>query len=195
MANLAALLEKEASAEIEAMLSEARSRASEIVAKAKSEADDILRQRDYAAKSQEEATLVRARSAAQLEAASLRLNAQHSAVEGVMTAAKAQIEALTKDEKRYEGVLGKLLQEALGAVGGNAANVSSVLVNSRDKALAEKVAAGLGLTGKVKTDDSVQGGVRLVSGNNNIENTLSTRLGALRDELASEISKVLFSKG
>jgi V/A-type H+/Na+-transporting ATPase subunit E len=195
MANLAALLEKEASAEIEAMLSEARSRASEIVAKAKSEADDILRQRDYSAKSQGEASLVRARSAAQLEASSLRLNAQHSAVEGVIAAAKAQIEALTKDEKRYEGVLGKLLQEALGAVGGNAGSVSSVLVNSRDKTLAERVAAGLGLTGKVKTDDSVQGGVRLVSGNNNIENTLSTRLASLRDELASDISKILFSKG
>jgi V/A-type H+/Na+-transporting ATPase subunit E len=195
MANLAALLEKEAGAEIEAMLSEARTRASEIVANAKSEADGILSSRDRSAKSQHEATLVRAKSAAQLEASSLKLNAQHSAVEGVIAAARSQIDALTKDEKRYQGVLGKLLQEAFSAVGGQAANVNALLVNSRDKALAEKFATGLGLTGKVKTDDNVQGGVRLVSGNNNIENTLSTRLGALRDELASEISKTLFSKG
>ncbi len=61
MANLAALLEKEAGAEIEAMLSEARTRASEIVANAKSEAESILAQRERSAKTQHEATLVRAR--------------------------------------------------------------------------------------------------------------------------------------
>ncbi len=192
MANLAALLEKEASAEIEAMLSEARSRASELVASAKSEAESLASQRERSAKSQHEATLIRAKSAAQLEASSLKLNAQHGAVEGVLTAARSQIDALTKDEKRYEGVLGKLLQEAFSALGGQAANVSALLVNSRDKALAEKVATTLGLKDKVQTDDRVQGGVRLVSGSNIIENTLLSRLGALRDELASEISNILF---
>jgi V/A-type H+-transporting ATPase subunit E len=192
MANLAALLEKEASAEIEAMLSEARLRASEIVAGAKSEAEAIVAQNERSARSQHEATLVRARSAAQLEASSLKLNAQHSAVESVVAAARNQIDALSQDEKQYESVLGNLLREAFGAVGNQASSVGSVVVNSRDKALAEKIAAGLGLSGKVKTDDSVKSGLRLLSGNNVIENTLHGRLAALRDELASEISKVLF---
>ncbi len=192
MANLAALLEKEAGAEIEAMLSEARLRASEIVANAKTEAEAIVLQRERSAKTQHEATLVRAKSAAQLEASSLKLNAQHRAVEGVIAAARTQIDALAKDEKQYEGVLSNLLKEAFGAVGNQATNVASVVVNSRDKSLAEKITASLGLSGKVKTDDLVQGGVRLLSGNNVIENTLQGRLGALRDELASEISKILF---
>jgi V/A-type H+/Na+-transporting ATPase subunit E len=191
MANLAALLEKEASAEIEALLSEARKRASEIVASAKAEADSIVAQREQSSRAQYEATLVRAKSAAQLEASSLKLRAQHGAVENVLAAAKAQLDALVKD-KNYEGVFQKLLKEALEAVGGNTANVSAVIVNSSDKALAEKIAATLGLQGKVKTDDSVKGGVKLATGTNTIENTLYGRLAALRDELASAVSSILF---
>jgi V/A-type H+/Na+-transporting ATPase subunit E len=191
MANLAALLEKEAGAEIEAILSEARSRASEIVASARAEAEGILSSREHSAKSQYEATLVRARSAAQLEASSLKLRAQHSAVENVLTAAKGQLDALLKGQQ-YEGTLQKLLKEALEAVGGNAANVSAVMVNSSDKALAERIAATMGLQGKVKTDDSVKGGVKLATGTNTIENTLYGRLAALSDELASAVSGVLF---
>lgn len=191
MANLAALLEKEAGAEIEAILSEARTRASEIVASAKAEAEGILSGRDRSAKSQHEATLIRAKSAAQLEASSLKLRAQHSAVETVLTAAKGQLDALLKGQQ-YEGTFQKLLKEAFDAVGGNAANVSAVMVNSSDKALAEKLAATMGLQGKVKTDDSVKGGVKLATGTNTIENTLYARMGALRDELASAVSGVLF---
>jgi V/A-type H+/Na+-transporting ATPase subunit E len=191
MANLAALLEKEASAEIEVLLSEARKRASEIVASAKAEADSIVAQREQSSRAQYEAALVRAKSAAQLEASSLKLRAQHSAVENVLAAAKAQLDALVKD-KNYEGVFQKLLKEALEAVGGNTANVSAVIVNTSDKALAEKIAATLGLQGKVKTDDSVKGGVKLATGTNTIENTLYGRLAALRDELASAVSSVLF---
>ncbi|MGL4609675.1 MAG: V-type ATP synthase subunit E [Trueperaceae bacterium] len=195
MANLAALLEKEASAEIEAMLSEARSRASEIVSGAKTEADEILKQRDYAAKSQSEAALVRAKSAAQLEASSLRLRAQQTAIESVFEGVKAKLSGVTSSEAQYAPVLEKLMKEALAGMGG-AANVASVVVNTKDKALAEKIAAGLGLTGKVSTSDSVQGGVRL-QGNNSIsvENTLHGRLNALREELASEVSKILLPQG
>jgi V/A-type H+/Na+-transporting ATPase subunit E len=191
MANLAALLEKEASAEIEAMLSEARSRASEIVASAKTEAEDILKQRDYTAKSQQESTLVRAKSAAQLEASSLRLRAQQSAIESVFEGVKGKLSGVIADEKQYAPLLEKLFKEALSGMGG-AANVALVIVNRKDKALAEKVASVMGLTGKVSTSDSVQGGVRL-QGNNSIsvENTLHGRLNALRDELASDVSKIL----
>ncbi len=191
MANLAALLEKEASAEIEAMLSEARGRASEIVAGAKVEADDIVKQRDYSAKSQQEATMVRAKSAAQLEASSLRLRAQQSAIESVFEGVKSKLLGVTATEAQYAPVLEKLFAEALTGMGG-AKNVASVVVNSKDKALADKIATAHGLTGKVTTSDSVVGGVRL-QGNNSIsvENTLHGRLNALRDELASEVAKIL----
>jgi V/A-type H+/Na+-transporting ATPase subunit E len=191
MANLAALLEKEASAEIEAMLSEAGKRASEIVASATSEAEDILKQRDYTAKSQQESTMVRAKSAAQLEASSLRLRAQQSAIESVFEGVKGKLTGVVADEKQYAPLLEKLFKEALTGMGG-VSKVASVVVNSKDKPLADKIATALGLAGKVSTSDSIQGGVRL-QGNNSIsvENTLHGRLNALREELASDVSKIL----
>ncbi|HEV2126581.1 MAG TPA: V-type ATP synthase subunit E, partial [Chloroflexota bacterium] len=62
MANLSALLDKEASLEIEAILSEARERASEIVAKAREEADTVVAQQERVARTQYDAALVRSRS-------------------------------------------------------------------------------------------------------------------------------------
>lgn len=192
MANLSALLEKEASAEIEAIRSEAQERASEIIAKAQEEAESITAQRERQAKSQYEASLVRAQSSAQLEASSMRLRAQHEAVERVMDAAKAKIDALTKDKKQYEGVLEKLLAEALEGMG-DASNVEAVIVNPNDKALAEKVASKHNVRAKVETSDDIKGGVRLKRGSVVLENTLYERLDSLRDELASDVSRVLFS--
>ena len=191
MANLSALLEKEASAEIEAILSEAQKRASEIVSKAKEEAATIASQRARAAANQAEALMVRAKSAAQLESSSLRLKAQHGAVESVMEAAKAKIAALKG--KNYEEVLGKLLKEAADSVNGK---VKEVIVNPKDQKLADKLVADAGLKAKISTNDSVESGVRLKAEGSNvtIENSLSGRLAALQDELASEVSSVLFGK-
>ena len=113
MANLAALLEHEAGAEIEAILSEARQRASEVVAKAEEDAKALTAQRERASQTQGEAARVRARSAAQLEASSLRLRAQHGMVEGVFGAAEAELRSLLKDDKRYTPMLSTLLAEAV----------------------------------------------------------------------------------
>ena len=192
MADLSALLDKEASAEIEALLSEARARASEIVAKAKEEAERLSAQQKRSAASQREASLVRAQSSAQLEASSMRLNAQHDAVENVMAAARDSIDKLI-DSKDYETVFEKLLEEALDDVGGKG-NVDALLVGPSDKALAEKVAGKHGLKGKLETSEAVKGGVRLrqTGGNVAVENTLYGRLDALQDDLAAEVSAVLF---
>jgi V/A-type H+/Na+-transporting ATPase subunit E len=196
MANLAALLEKEASAEIEAILSEARERASELVAKAKTEAEGVVLQGERAARSQYEASLVRAKSSAQLEASSLRLRGRQDALERVLASVKDQITALSRDPARYESVLGKLLAEAVTGLGGKD-KVESIFVNPADIALAEKVAAQQGLSSKVRSDESVRGGVRLRAAGSNVtvENTLQGRLEAMRDELTSTVSRVLFGEG
>ncbi len=194
MANLSALLEKEASAEIEAILAEARERASEIVEAAKTEAESLVTQQERLAKSQYEAALVRARSSAQLEASSLRLRTQHEAVEKVMTTARGKLGELSRESARYEAVLGGLLAEALEGLGKD--RVEAVIVNPADRTLAETLAGRHGLAGKVETSEGVQGGVRLraLGGNVTLENTLQGRLESLRDELASDISRTLFAK-
>ncbi|MEX2536604.1 MAG: V-type ATP synthase subunit E [Trueperaceae bacterium] len=195
MADLAALLDKEASAEIEGILSEARERASEVVAGAQAEAEALLASRKRTALANGRSDLVRARSAAQLESSSLTLRAQHSAIEDVFKEAEVRIEALTRGPT-YVAVLTELLQEALSASGAAPSTIRAVIVNPSDKEAAATAADGLSLAGKVTTDPHVRAGVRIDGGESNfaIENTLYGRLASLREELASEVAQVLLSK-
>ncbi len=192
MANLAALLDQEVRAEIEAILSEAQARASEIIADAQTEADESLKDYQRRAKQQHEAALVRAKSAAQLEASSLKLRAQHSAVEGVLASVRSEIDALAKNKKKYEAVLQGLVSEALNGLGSG--DKATLIVNPEDRSVAEKIAQDLGID-KVETSSDVRAGIQLKAGNVLLENTLYGRLEALQDELASDISKVLFGSG
>jgi len=191
VADLSALLEQEASSEIETIISEAQSRASEMIANAKTEVESLTATRARAAKAQGEAALVRAKSAAQLEASALRLRAQHDGVEGVFSAARDKLDELLDDPEAYAPVFSKLLAEA--AAGAGKQSLQAVIVGPRDKELAEKAVAAAGLAVPVETAADVKGGVRLRTANRSvIENTLYGRLEALRGELASEVSTVLF---
>ncbi len=188
MADLAALLDKEASAEIEAILAEARERASAIVAEAESEAEALVAARERQAQAQREAARVRARSAAQLEAASQRLNAQQEAIESVFREVEGELDALQNDEDRYRTVLEALLKEALdGATG----TVDAVIVHPDDEAVAKSVAADVAPNAELRTDASVRLGVKVVTGRTAVANTLPGRLEALRDDLASEVASAL----
>src|SRR5690554_2817098 len=115
MADLSTLLAKEASNEIEAILSEANERAAQITAAARSEAEALVAEKERRAKAQREASLVRARSAAQLEAAAIRLRAQHEGVKAVFDDVRRQLDELVNDQGRYPAVFEKLLDEALEA--------------------------------------------------------------------------------
>ena len=191
MANLSALLDKEASAEIESILSEARQRASEIVAQAEDEAKAATTQRERLSQSQSEAARVRAQSAAQLEASSMKLRAQYSAVEDVFGSVDAELRKLTKDKKRYAPILASLLGEAVDALGGPD-KVAKVSVNPADEQAAKEAAKQYGLESKVATDGGVEGGVKLKAASNvTIENSLFDRLQAAREDLASEVSRLL----
>ncbi|MFO7546403.1 MAG: V-type ATP synthase subunit E [Trueperaceae bacterium] len=191
MADLSTLLEKEASTEIEAILSEARERASDILAGARSEADALVSARERAAKAQREAALVRARSSAQLEASSLRLNAQHDGVQSVFEVVRSKLDALLGDAGAYAPVFAKLLSQALEGVGGQ--EIEAVQVAAGDREMAEKAARDAGVSAPVETADDIRGGVRLrTRGRSIIENTLFGRLEALQGELASEVSQALF---
>lgn len=191
MADLAALLEKEASAEIEAILADARERASQIVEEAEREAEALVASRERQAEAQRKAALVRARSSAQLEAASTRLNAQQKAIESVFAEAESGIEELTGDESRYPRVFAELLKEAVEGARGTP---DAVVVHPADEKLARRTLEQEDLTAEVRTDPDVVGGVRVVTGHISVENTLGGRLAALRDELASEVAAALMSK-
>ncbi len=183
MANLAALLEKEASAEIEAILADAKHRAAEIATQAEEEASSMIAQRASSLEAQYVAGLVRAKSSAELEASSLKLWAQNRSVEAVFKQVEAELRSVIEDPQRYREVLKALLDEALDATGG----AERVIVNPADAGL-------VALQGvEVDTDPGIFGGVRVVSkaGSVVVENTLFGRLDALRGELSSEISRIL----
>ena len=191
MADLAALLDKEASAEIEAILAEARERASAIVADAERDAEALVAARERQAKAQRQAAFVRARSAAQLEAASMRLNAQQEAIQSVFREAEDEIAALTDDDARYAPVFASLLREALDGVRGTP---DALVVHPDDEDVAKKAAKAAGVDADIRTDPSVRAGVKVTTGRVAVENTLYGRLDALRDELASEVADALTSK-
>lgn len=192
MANLSALLDKEASTEIEAILSEARARASEIIAKAEEDAKAITAQRERQSQSQSDAARIRAESSAQLESSSLRLRSQHAAVEKIFEAVEGELQVLTKDYSRFAPMMATLLGEAVEAIGGND-RVGKVIVNPEDVRVVNDAVLRVGLDPKlVETSGSVRGGVKLKAKNNiTVENSLYQRLNVAREELASEVSKML----
>ncbi len=191
MADLAALLDQEASAEIEAVTSEAQLRASEILAQANDDAEALLDQRERSATAQQGTLLVRARSAAQLEAASVKLQAQQQAIDTVFADATARLDALANDAGRFRPVLAALFQEALSAVG-SPADIREIVVNPADTSTAGDIAQQLGVQAQVRGDADIVAGVRLLGSRNiAIENTLHGRLAALRDDLAAEVARAL----
>lgn len=193
MSDLSALLDREASAEIEALLSEARERASEIVAEATAEAEQLLGQKRRAAEAQREATLVRAQSSARLEASALKLRAQHAAVEAVFAAVRDELEALANDKPAYAKALGALLAEVVEAVG--AAEVKAIHAAAADVDVVAEAAKGLGLDAEVAKADDLVAGVRVATGGGaTVENSLGQRLSALENELAAEVSATLFAQ-
>lgn len=193
MAHLTALLEREASAEIDAITSEAQTRVSELRKQAQTEADALLAKVERELASVSAANAVRAESAAKLEASSQLLNAKQAAVETVFEQAKAEIDAIVADGKRYPSIFNKLLKEATEALSGQ---VAQVIVNTKDKAMAEEAIAAQKLKAQIVTDDAIFGGVKVkaAKSNTSIVNTLPERLIAVRDEAASEVSHQLFQK-
>ncbi|HLR46487.1 MAG TPA: V-type ATP synthase subunit E [Deinococcales bacterium] len=192
MSDLAALLDKEASAEIAAISSEAQERASELSAAAQAEADAQTAARERAATQQAEAALVRARSSAQLEAASIRLNAQHAAVQSVFDAARAELDRLV-GQPDWPDRLGRLLEEAVAGSGLPASEVRKITVGPDDVAAARSAAEAQGLSAEVEADESVSHGVRISVGASElkIENTLLERLRSVRDDMAAEVARLL----
>ena len=134
---------------------------------------------------------MRARSAAQLQAAARTLRARHAAVESVFDAAAARLADLVSDAKAYEPVLTTLLQEAVEALGADA--VAEVQVAKGDVALATKIAKAAGLDAKVVAGPVNGGGRVLTTRGSSVENTLHARLDALRGDLASSVARSLFA--
>jgi vacuolar-type H+-ATPase subunit E/Vma4 len=182
MADLAKLLESEASAEIETILAEARSKADGIVKAAQAQATSVLEGKRRALENELSAAKVRAKSAADLEGAALKLQASHTASQQAFSSAESE-------SGEYQGVLQKLIGEASNALG----VLSKLEVNPADLETAKKALSALGLNAEVSANAAIETGVRALneSGNSSITNTLLGRLSRAKDSLLSDVAKVL----
>ena len=187
---LVAILEKEAAAEIERVLAEARAKAEQIGVQAQEEARSFLAAQRQRMDAERKAAQARAQSAAQVKASALVLQAKDQALADVFTGAEAELARVAQDKARYGAVLRGLIREAAGRLAGRI----TVEANPRDLDLARQAVRELKLDAEVKAAEDISGGVRLISDDGRfvVENTLASRVERVRALIAPEVANLLW---
>lgn len=187
------LLEREAEAERERLLSQAREQAEGLLRQAQAEAQALLEAQRQRVAEAVEAARVRARGVAQLRAASKVLEAKDQQLQEVFRRAAAELERITQDPARYESILRGLLREAAEGFNG------PVVVDcaERDVHAVETAARELGLhLVRVNAAPALRGGVRVSSedGRFVVENTLLSRLRRAQQLLLADVAAILWEE-
>ncbi len=187
---LVTILEKEAHAEIERILTEARGQAERLIAQANQETQVYLTEQRQRIDAERKAALVKADSAAQVRASALVLQAKDQAIAEVFAAAGAELSRLRQDKTRYGEILRGLIREASGALSGRV----TVQANPRDLDLVKQAVKDLRLDAEVKPADDTSGGIQLISDDGRfvVENTLASRVERVRSLIAPEIAVQLW---
>jgi vacuolar-type H+-ATPase subunit E/Vma4 len=187
---LITLLEREATAEREQILNDARTQADEFRAQARREAEEYLAATRARLEADARAALVKAQSTAQLRAASLVLQAKEQEIARVFTAAEAELAKFARDPQRYPAALRAFIEEGVQGLQGRAV----VTVNPADQVLVQDLVRHRGWDATVQTDPAVQGGARISSSDARfvVTNTLASRLERARPALAAEVARALW---
>lgn len=188
--DLITLLEREASAEREKVLAEARAQAEAIRAEARREAAALLTSTRARLEAEARAALIKAQSTTHLRAASTVLQAKEAQITRVFSAAEADLARLASDAQRYPAALRLFLEEALAGVHSSAV----VTVNPADQTVVAGLIRLAGRDATVRPDPALQGGVRVSSSDGRlvITNTLTSRLERARPGLAAQVARVLW---
>lgn len=187
---LVTLLEREATAEREQVLNDARAQAEAIRAGARHEAEAYLAAARVRMEAEARTSLVKAQSTAQLRASSLVLQAKEEEIARVFAGAQAELAAFARDAQRYPAALQAFIEEGLRGLPGGAV----VTVNPADQAVAEHLVRTRGWDATVQVDPAVRGGARIASpdGRFTVTNTLESRLERARPALAADLAKLLW---
>lgn len=187
---LVAILEKEAGAEIERVLGEARRQAEQVVAQANQEAQTYLAEQRQRLEAERKAARVKAESSALVRASALVLQAKDQAIAEVFSTAEAELARLPQDKARYGAILRGLIREAAGGLSGRI----TVEANPKDVDLATQAVKDLKLDAEVRAGDAISGGVRLISDDGRfiVENTLTSRIERVKTVLAPEVAALLW---
>lgn len=187
---LIALLEQEAAAERERVLTEARQQAEEIRAAAQAEARRVVEAQREQQVAALRAARVRAQSTAQLQAQALVLEQKDQAIVEVFRRAEQALGNVVGDRARYANVLERLIAEGIQGFPGHVV----IETHPDDADLARSATKRQRVDAEVRSADGVRGGVRLVSADGRyvVLNTLPSRLAQARPTLVPEVARVLW---
>ncbi len=187
MSKLGDILQEEALAEINAILTEADSKARVLIREAEKQASDRVSAYQRRAEAEHRAAARRSESAAELTLATVRIQARGQVIALVKKRTLAALEALA-GRPNYGRVLEALAEEALKAV--EAPEALVVHPDDRDKLSPWAIQKGL----ELRTDPKLHLGVRIVSrgGRRSVENSLPERLQRAWETLASGVAQRLW---
>jgi V/A-type H+-transporting ATPase subunit E len=187
VSKLGDILQKEALGEINAILAEAESRAVRFVRDAEEEASARLKSHQKKLQVEALAATRRARSAAELNVSTARMQAKGRVIESVRKSALKALEEVA-NQNNYSDILQTLAEEALKAVELGKA----VVVHPDDEEKIHDWATKEGL--EIRTDPGLRLGVRVIdrSGKRSVENSLPERLHRAWNALASDVAKRLW---
>ncbi len=187
MSKLDDILKEEVHAEINAILSDAESRAASLIRDAEEKSSARMKSHQKRMQVEALAATRRARSAAELNLSTARTQAKGGAIESVRKRALTAVEEIAK-RHNYQDILDTLAEEALKAVEG----AKFVVVHPDDKERIQEWAAHKGL--ELRTDPGLRLGVRIEDANSkrSVENSLPERLERAWKTLSSEVAKELW---
>lgn len=189
---LIAILEKEASAEIERILAEARAQADQLAAEARTESQAVLEAQRQRLEAERKAARQKAESTAQVRAAALVLQAKDRVLAEVFARAETELSRVQQKRGEYAALLGGLLRDAAIGLSGRV----TVEVNQKDLEIARQALRDLKLDAEVTPTDEISGGVRLSidGGRFMVENTLVSRLARAKPLVVTEVAALLWGK-
>lgn len=184
MSNLREILQQEALAEINEILSEAESRADVIIRNAKREASERVAAYREKAEAELRTATRRAKSASELTRSISRIRAREDGIVLLREKALAALEEIST-KPTFGGILEALAEEATQAVQG--AETLVVHPDDRDKISAWAERKGLAL----QTDRGIHLGIRILAsgGQRSVENSLPQRLQRGWETLISGVAK------
>ncbi len=182
------VVEREAGAEAERLLAEARSQAERVVSQAGEQAAKIREDSRQRSEAEARAAEARARSAANLEAQAMLLEAKSRALESLFAEAARTMEKLAPERRRL--ALKGLLAEAARGLSGRL----RLEVSPQDEAAARELSKELKLEAEVSADPTIRFGVVASShdGRSMVLNRITDRLEQAKPLLTAEIARMIW---
>lgn len=149
----------------------AREKARQVLERATAKADEERRKSSGALDDRARLERSRILSRAHLETATERRAAREKLYQQILDSVRRRL-AEVRSSPDYRKILRSLLDEATAVL----PNPEAVSVDPQDVGLAEDLLASRGLRLRVETDETHLGGVKVIAGGRDVDNTLATRL-------------------